>query len=145
MNLFSNKFVLSENFLNKTFDVLNDIYFENSLIKIPVILVDNTEINGCFKFDVDFEHRLLKNPRIEISSTHKRPYAALEQTMIHEMVHYKVFLELTNEDISSAFDACESKNTELFNKLLYLDDFSHTNKWLTYIDAINNKYKLRIK
>ena len=121
------------------------MYFDNSLIKIPVILIDNPDINGYFKFDIDFKNKLLNNPRIEISKAHKRPYEAIERTMLHEMIHYKVFLELTGNEISTAFDAYETKNMELFNKILYLEEFAHQNKWSNYINAINNKYKLNIK
>ena len=61
------------------------------------------------------------------------------------MTHYKVFLELTSSDVSAAFDAYNSKNMDLFNKILYLENYAHQNKWNFYIDAINNKYKLNIK
>lgn len=145
MTLFSSNFELTEKYLNKTFDACNNMYFDNSLIKIPVIIIDDPDVNGYFKFDIDFENRILKNPRIEISKNHKRPYEAIEKTMLHEMTHYKVFLELTGSDISAAFDAYNSKNMDLFNKILYLENYAHQNKWNFYIDAINNKYKLNIK
>lgn len=145
MNLFSSKFELTEKYLNTIFDSCNNMYFDNSLIKIPVIVIENNDVNGYFKFDIDFENKILKNPRIEISKSHKRPYEAIERTMLHEMVHYKVFLELTGGEIAAAFDAFNTKNMELFNKILYLENHAHQNKWSNYINAINNKYKLNIK
>lgn len=144
MNLFSKHFELSENYLSKIFDACNNLYFENSLIKIPVTVIENETVNGYFKFDIDFENKILKNPRIEISKTHKRPYEALERTMLHEMVHYKVFLELTGVEIAAAFDAYNTENTDLFNKILYLENYAHENKWNSYITYINNKYNLKI-
>lgn len=145
MTLFSSKFELTEKYLNTIFDSCNNMYFDNFLIKIPVIVIENNDVNGYFKFDIDFENKILKNPRIEISKSHKRPYEAIERTMLHEMVHYKVFLELTGGEIAAAFDAFNTKNMELFNKILYLEDYAHQNKWSNYINAINNKYKLNIK
>lgn len=145
MTLFSSKFELTEKYLNTIFDSCNNMYFDNSLIKIPVIVIENNDVNGYFKFDIDFENKILKNPRIEISKSHKRPYEAIERTILHEMVHYKVFLELTGGEIAAAFDAFNTKNMELFNKILYLEDYAHQNKWSNYINAINNKYKLNIK
>lgn len=144
MNLFSEHFELTEKYLSKIFDTCNNLYFENSLIKIPVTVIENETVNGYFKFDIDFENKILKNPRIEISKTHKRPYEALERTMLHEMVHYKVFLELTGVEIAAAFDAYNTENTDLFNKILYLENYAHENKWNSYITYINNKYNLKI-
>lgn len=144
MNLFSEHFELTEKYLSKIFDTCNNLYFENSLIKIPVTVIENETVNGYFKFDIDFENKILKNPRIEISKTHKRPYEALERTMLHEMVHYKVFLELTGDEIAAAFDAYNTENTDLFNKILYLENYAHENKWNSYITYINNKYNLKI-
>lgn len=144
MNLFSEHFELTEKYLSKIFDTCNNLYFENSLIKIPVTVIENETVNGYFKFDIDFENKILKNPRIEISKTHKRPYKALERTMLHEMVHYKVFLELTDAEIVAAFDAYNTENTDLFNKILYLENYAHENKWNSYITDINNKYNLKI-
>lgn len=144
MNLFSEHFELTEKYLSKIFDTCNNLYFENSLIKIPVTVIENETVNGYFKFDIDFENKILKNPRIEISKTHKRPYGALERTMLHEMVHYKVFLELTGAEIATAFDAYNTENTDLFNKILYLENYAHENKWNSYITYINNKYNLKI-
>lgn len=144
MNLFSEHFELTEKYLSKIFDTCNDLYFENSLIKIPVTVIENETVNGYFKFDIDFENKILKNPRIEISKTHKRPYEALERTILHEMVHYKVFLELTGVEIAAAFDAYNTENTDLFNKILYLENYAHENKWNSYITDINNKYNLKI-
>ena len=114
MNLFSKHFELTEKYLSKIFDACNNLYFENSLIKIPVTVIENETVNGYFKFDIDFENKILKNPRIEISKTHKRPYEALERTMLHEMFHYKVFLELTGAEIVAAFDAYNTENTDSF-------------------------------
>lgn len=145
MTLFSSKFELTEKYLNTIFDSCNNIYFNNSLTKIPVIVIENNDVNGYFKFDIDFENKILQNPRIEISKSHKRPYEAIERTMLHEMVHYKVFLELTSGEIAAAFDAFKTKNMELFNKILYLENYAHQNKWSNCINAINNKYKLNIK
>ena len=144
MNLFSEHFELTEKYLSKIFDTCNNLYFENSLIKIPVTVIENETVNGYFKFDIDFENKILKNPRIEISKTHKRPYEALERTMLHEMVHYKVFLELTGDEIAAAFDAYNTENTDLFNKILYLENYAHKNKWNSYITNINNKYNLKV-
>ena len=144
MNLFSEHFELTEKYLSKIFDTCNNLYFENSLIKIPVTVIENETVNGYFKFDIDFENKILKNPRIEISKTHKRPYEALERTILHEMVHYKVFLELTSVEIAAAFDAYNTENTDLFNKILYLENYAHENKWNSYITYINNKYNLKI-
>ena len=144
MNLFSEHFELTEKYLSKIFDTCNNLYFENSLIKIPVTVIENETVNGYFKFDIDFENKILKNPRIEISKTHKRPYEALERTILHEMVHYKVFLELTSVEIAAAFDAYNTENTDLFNKILYLENYAHENKWNSYITDINNKYNLKI-
>lgn len=144
MNLFSKHFELTEKYLSKIFDACNNLYFENSLIKIPVTVIENETVNGYFKFNIDFENKILKNPRIEISKTHKRPYAALERTMLHEMVHYKVFLELTGTEIAAAFNAYNTENTDLFNKILYLENYAHENKWNSYITYINNKYNLKI-
>ena len=144
MNLFSEHFELTEKYLSKIFDTCNNLYFENSLIKIPVTVIENETVNGYFKFDIDFENKILKNPRIEISKTHKRPYEALERTMLHEMVHYKVFLELTGAEIAAAFNAYNTENTDLFNKILYLENYAHENKWNSYITNINNKYNLKV-
>ena len=144
MNLFSEHFELSEKYLSKIFDACNNLYFENSLIKIPVTVIENETVNGYFKFDIDLENKILKNPRIEISKTHKRPYEALERTMLHEMVHYKVFLELTGAEIAAAFDAYNTENTDLFNKILYLENYAHENKWNSYVTNINNKYNLKV-
>lgn len=144
MNLFSEHFELTEKYLSKIFDTCNNLYFENSLIKIPVTVIENETVNGYFKFDIDFENKILKNPRIKISKTHKRPYEALERTILHEMVHYKVFLELTSVEIAAAFDAYNTENTDLFNKILYLENYAHENKWNSYITYINNKYNLKI-
>ena len=144
MTLFSKNFELTDKYLNKLFDALNNIYFDNALIKIPVNIIENNEVNGYFKFDVDFQNKILKNPRIEISKTHKRPYEALEKTLLHEMIHYKVFLELTGDEINSAFNAYNDKNIDLFNKILYLENYAHENKWNFYVNDINNKYNLNI-
>ncbi len=144
MNLFSKHFELTEKYLSKIFDACNNMYFDNSLIKIPVNIIDSSEVNGYFKFDIDFENKILKNPRIEISKTHKRPYEALERTMLHEMLHYRIFLELTGGEIAAAFDAYNKENTDLFNKILYLENYAHGNKWNSYVTDINNKYNLKI-
>ena len=64
--------------------------------------------------------------------------------MLHEMLHYKVFLELTGGEIAAAFDAYNKENTDLFNKILYLENYAHGNKWNSYVTDINNKYNLKI-
>ena len=145
MTLFSDKFILTEKYLEKIFDACNNMYFENSLTKIPVKIIDSEDANGYFKFDIDPENRILKNPRIEISKTHKLPYEILERTMIHEMVHYKIFLDLTEDEIFMAFNAYKFGNDELFNRLLGLGKYGHSGKWEEYIRNINNKYNLKIK
>lgn len=145
MILFNNKFKLTQKYLEKTFDACNTIYFNNELIKIPILLTEDDSANGYFKFDIDFKNRLLNNPRIEISNKHRSKFVDLEQTILHEMIHYKVFMELSGEEINAAFSAYETKNTELFNRLLYLGDFAHINKWQEYKNSINNKYKMNIR
>ena len=60
MTLFSKKFELTDKYLNKIFDACNNMYFDNELIKIPVTVIENNEVNGYFKFDIDFENKILK-------------------------------------------------------------------------------------
>ena len=143
MKLFKN--ILKNKVNVNSYQLLKTVDFSwHNYIKIPVTVIENETVNGYFKFDIDFENKILKNPRIEISKTHKRPYEALERTMLHEMVHYKVFLELTGVEIAAAFDAYNTENTDLFNKILYLENYAHENKWNSYITYINNKYNLKI-
>ena len=143
MMLFNENFVLTEQYLKKMFDSCNNMYFDNELIPIPVYIIDDETVNGYFKFDVDYENKLLKNPRIEISKK-PVPYIMREKTMIHEMAHYKVFLDLSQEEINSAFNAHASGNMEDFYKILAMGDYGHNEKWKNVVETINNKYKLNV-
>ena len=50
----------------------------------------------------------------------------------------------TSADNQVVFGAYNKENTELFNKILYLENYAHENKWNSYITDINNKYNLKI-
>lgn len=143
MILFNEKFNNTK-YLKSLFNSLNFMYFDNSLPEIPVIIVNNENLNGCFKFDFDFEHKLLKNPRIELSIIHNFSYTALEKTLIHEMAHYKVYLGLTPEKIKEAFAAYDNNDSDTVEKLLEIGKYGHINGWKSIISEINHKYNIKI-
>lgn len=143
MMLFNKRSINNDKYLKNLFDSCNHIYFNDTLIPIPVYFIDNSAVNGYFKFDVDYEHKLLKNPRIEISSRLKT-FIAQEKTMIHEMAHYKQFMDLSSNEINSAFKAYNMGNTDKFYKILSINEYSHNETWKNIIESINNKYNLNI-
>lgn len=143
MILFSKQFNNTD-YLKHLFKSYNCMFFDNSLPEIPVIIIDSNTLNGSFKFDYDDKYRILKNPRIEISFSNQYTYNELETTMIHEMAHYKVFLNLTSETISKAFDAYDNNDIETFKILLAMDKYGHSDSWKSIINELNHKYNIKI-
>lgn len=131
--------------IEKLFDDCNTLYFENKLPKIPITTINSTEINGNFIYDIDFDNATLTNMYIQINVANKRTRDKLINTMVHEMIHYLVATELSQDELKKAIWYFKDNQLDLFNKIMYSGEYAHTNKWLDYAKTINNKYSLNVQ
>ena len=135
---------VDQSYVEKLFSDCNWLYFDNKLPVIPIKLINSATVNGNFNFDVDFNTNQLNNMFIEINAKNKRTRSKLIATMVHEMLHYKVALEISESDIKKAVWYFKDGQQDKFNELMYAANYAHTGKWLDYANTINNKYKLNI-
>lgn len=126
------------------FTECNRLFFNSELPDLPIEIINDPTVNGDFKYDIDFGHKVITNYKIQISNARKRTKAKFISTMIHEILHYKVISNLSEETIKRAIWYHEDGNIDQFNQLLYNDKYAHTNEWLTYADNINKLYGIKI-
>lgn len=138
------KIQINQSYIEKLFDDCNKLYFNNKLPKLPINLITSSKVNGDFTFDVDFNINKITNMSIQINALNERSNNRLTATMVHEMLHYKVALELSEDEIKKAVWYYNDGQIDLFNKIMYADKYAHTGKWLDYVNEINSVYKLNI-
>lgn len=135
---------ITQSYVEKLFNDCNLLYFNNKLPPIPITLITSTIVNGDFTYDINFETNMLLNMQIQINTSNRRTRNKLIATMVHEMLHYKVALELTPEEIKRAGWYYKDGQLEKFNEIMHAGQYAHTNKWLEYANTINNTYNLNI-
>lgn len=135
---------IDQSYIEKLYTDCNILYFENKLPPIDLKIIKSSTVNGDFTYDINFDDFKLSNMFIQINAANKRTRKNLIATMVHEMLHYKVALELSPDDIKKAVWYYKDNQVDKFNELMYAGEYAHTGKWLDYANAINNTYKLDI-
>lgn len=135
---------LNQEFAEKLFKDCNILYFNNELPDIPITLIKSDTVNGNFTFNIDFNTNSLNNLSIQLNTKNKRTKNKLIATMVHEMLHYKVALEITADDIKRAIWYYNNEQIDKFNEIMYAEKHAHSKNWLKYANIINNKYNLDI-
>ena len=122
-------------------EILNNClqnYFKQ-LKPIP-ISVEPIDVFGIFKFDISVNS--FTNPRIIISNKNVRTENSYKNTILHELIHYSVFSELTPNEITNAI---LSNDQDLFDRITETGKYAHGEKWNSKRIAINNIYNLNIR
>ncbi len=113
-------------------------YFKQ-LKPIPISVEPINEF-GIFKFDI--VGTSFVNPRIIISNKKFRTEENYKKTIIHELLHYSVFSDLTSNEITTAI---MSNDQDLFDRITETGKYAHGEKWNSKKIAINNIYNLNIR
>lgn len=136
--------ILTQELAEELFNTCNRVYFNNRLKKIPITLIDDVENNGTFKFDIDFDSNTYVNLRIEMSAGHRRSFNMYKNTMIHELAHYKVLFDLSENKKLESVKYYRDGQMDKFEKIVLIGKYAHTGKWKKLIQKINNTYGLTI-
>lgn len=83
-------------FIRLKFIEFNDLCFENKLPPIPLRIGNARRSMGTFTYPLHYDKRLKRGVgecRITISQRFDRPQAEIEDTLIHEMIHYWKWME----------------------------------------------------
>lgn len=127
--------------LDQATEILNRClqdYFKQ-LKPIPISVEPINEF-GIFKFDIDGASFV--NPRIIISNKSFRTEENYKKTIIHELLHYSVFSDLTDNEITTAI---MSNDQDLFDRITETGKYAHGEKWNSKKTTINNIYNLNIR
>lgn len=127
--------------LDQATEILNRClqdYFKQ-LKPIPITVEPINEF-GIFKFDIDGTSFV--NPRIIISNKKFRTEENYKKTIIHELLHYSVFSDLTDNEITTAIT---SNDQDLFDRITETGKYAHGEKWNSKKTTINNIYNLNIR
>lgn len=138
------EFEITQELAENLYAECNRLFFNNDLPHIPIEIITDDDINGDFKYDVDFENGKLNNFRIQISNARKRTKAKYISTIVHEIIHYLVVSEITPATIDEAIWYYKDNNQDKFDELLYNNKYAHTGKWSTKADYINKVYGIKI-
>ena len=127
--------------LDQATEILNRClqdYFKQ-LKPIPITVEPINEF-GIFKFDISGNSFI--NPQIIISNKKFRTEENYKKTIIHELLHYSVFSDLTDNEITTAIT---SNDQDLFDRITETGKYAHGEKWNSKKTAINNIYNLNIR
>lgn len=133
----------SELNLQQMFAECNHLYFNDQLKEIPVEFEDNDVNYGEFYCDI-CKDATIQNMHIKIAQNHSRTLNEYKSTLVHEMIHYQIMSEIPQIDIKKALWYKEDGDIETYNKLLYQDNYIHSDKFKEIATLINNLYGLNI-
>lgn len=122
-------------------EILNNClqkYFKQ--LKPIKISVEPINEFGIFKFDISGNSFI--NPQIIISNKSFRTENSYKNTILHELIHYSVFSDLTDNEITTAIT---SNDQDLFDRITETGKYAHGEKWNSKKTTINNIYNLNIR
>lgn len=122
----------------------NKLYFNDELPEIPIETMNSEKDYGELEYRINSEQKRFDILKIKIDISHERTKKNYISTMIHEMIHYKIFKEIEQETIKRALWEKNNGNTQLFNELLYQENFAHSKDFIKIANNINKIYGLNI-
>lgn len=120
------KNIQKKRILKKYYKIFNNLYFDNSLPKIPLIInnVENSETDGlinygCFSYTIDYGNMELIPLYIKISKkllNDSNKFDLFRDTLVHEMVHFYEICnnKPTEEEWYRALNSINQLNTSIY-------------------------------